>query len=101
MKKLFLIISISLIVLAVPSFLLLNGTKPDSVCAEPGTPYSGFVDPDKDNCPITDESYAKIADYNSKPKVGRILGLIMVTAGVGFGVAALVIKGGKPSANAL
>ena len=78
-----------LIVLAVVSFLFLNGAKPDTVCVEEGAPYSGFVDEEKDNCPISDESYQKIVDYDSKPKIGRIAGLVLGVAGVGVGVVGL------------
>ena len=56
--------AITLLVLGIVSFALqpVLDPKPDSVCVKDGAPSSGFVDSDKDDCPISDASYAKIAD---------------------------------------
>lgn len=78
-----------LIIVAIVAFLLLNGTKPETVCVADNAPSSGFVDPDKNDCPISDASYAKIADYNSKPKTGRIAGLVLGLMGVGVGIVGM------------
>lgn len=91
MKKILLSVSAGLIVLSVISFMFLNGSKPKVVCAAPGASYSGFVDEEKD-CPITDESYEAIRDYNSKPKVGRIVGAVLALSGVTVGIVGLVKK---------
>jgi hypothetical protein len=84
-----LLAAVALIVVGVLAFVLQPG-EPDSVCAPDGAPTSGFVDTEKD-CGITQESFNEIADYRSSPKPFRIAGLVLVLAGVGTGVASLVV----------
>ena len=99
-KKL-LIVAAALVVAGVLAFALQPG-EPEAVCVQEGTPSSGFVDEDQGGCPISIESYEEIADYRSAPKPFRIAGLLLLVAGVGAGVAALVIgrRGGASSPNA-
>lgn len=56
--------------------------KPKPVCVEEGAPYSGMVDPDQNDCGVSDASYAEIVDWESKPKPIRIAGLLLVIGGI-------------------
>lgn len=77
-----------LVVLGVLAIVLQPG-PPEGECVAEGAPSSGFVDSDS-GCAISDESYAEIADYNSSPKPFRIVGLLLVLAGVVTAVVTLV-----------
>jgi hypothetical protein len=77
------IVAAVLIVLGIVAFPLQNLGKPETVCAKPGTPTSGFADADKD-CGITIESYNEIRDFESGPKLFRIGGILLILVGVGF-----------------
>ena len=86
-KKL-LVIAAGLIVLGVLAFVLQPG-EPAGECALEGSPSSGWVD-EESGCPISIESYEEIADYRSSPKPFRIVGLVLVVAGLGVGVTGIV-----------
>ena len=86
-KKL-LVVAAGLIVLGVLAFVLQPG-EPAGECVPEGAPSSGFVDSES-GCPISNESYAEIADYRSSPKPFRIVGLVLVVAGLGVGITGIV-----------
>ncbi|RZQ63244.1 hypothetical protein [Amycolatopsis suaedae] len=86
-RKLF-FVAAALLVLGIASFLLQPG-GPDTECATPGGPTSGFYDQEK-GCPVSSESMREVADYNSSPKIFRIAGVVLVVAGAGVGIAGLV-----------
>lgn len=88
-KQKFLVIAAVLLVAGVLSFLLQPGA-PDPECVTDGGPSSGFVDGD---CQISIESYEEIRDYETGPKPFRILGLVLVVAGLGVGAYGLTRKG--------
>ncbi|RYJ05199.1 MAG: hypothetical protein EON52_12805 [Actinomycetales bacterium] len=80
--------AVVLVVVGVLAILLQPG-PPDGECVPDGTPSSGFTDSDS-GCAISQESYDKIADYNSSPKPFRIVGLVLILAGIVVGVVTLV-----------
>lgn len=84
------VLGLALILLGVLAFILQPG-PPDPVCAEAGTPSSGFVAEDDPNCAITIESYNEIRDYESSPKLFRIAGLFLVLGGVVASVVGLIL----------
>lgn len=88
----------ALVLVGVVAFLLQPGA-PDPECVPDGSPSSGFIDGD---CNISIESWEKIADHNSSPKPFRIVGLLLVLAGIVVGVVALVKrpKDGTPGSPA-
>lgn len=90
-RSLFLV-ALTLILAGIAAFVLqpVLDPKPDSVCAKPGAPYSGFVDSDKKDCNITDASYEAISDWESSPKPFRIAGLVLIIAGIVVGAVAIV-----------
>ena len=98
-KKSLLVAAVVLVVLGVFSMLFLNGSKPEAECSANNSRTSGFVDNEK-NCPISIESWTKINDYNSKPKLGRIAGLVLILGGVAVGVVGLVKKSGGANSPA-
>jgi len=77
-----------LLLLGALSFVLQPG-PPEPVCAAAGAPSSGFVDSDR-NCEITIESYDRIREYETSPKLFRIAGAGLVLVGLVVGVAGLV-----------
>ncbi len=87
-KSSLLLTALVLIVLGVVVIALQPG-GPDSECVSKNGPTSGFVDGKKD-CAISIESFNKMAEYSSKPKPFRIVGLLMVVAGLFVGVVAVV-----------
>ncbi|MCW2923548.1 MAG: hypothetical protein JWM98_952 [Thermoleophilia bacterium] len=90
-----------LIVLGVLCFVLqpVVFAEPDSVCAKPGQPTSGFQDDDKQDCAITQASYKQIADHDSQPKYLNIVGILLVLAGIVLAVVALVRRRRGPGAT--
>lgn len=92
------IAAISLIVLGVVSIALqpVVNPKPEAKCAAQGEPSSGFVDGDKSDCNITITSWNEISDWESSPKPLRIVGLVLILAGLVSGVVGVVrrIRGG-------
>jgi len=89
-KKLF-IAAAALVVLGIVS-ILLQPSGPDTECATPGGPTSGFVDQEK-GCAVTIESMAEVSDYSSDPKLFRIAGLFLILVGVGSGIGGVVAMG--------
>lgn len=87
-----------LVVLGIAAFPLQNLGRPDSVCAKEGAPTSGFIDDEKE-CGITQESFQKIADYDSKPQVWRIAGIVLIVAGVGMAVYGVTRKRRTPPSS--
>jgi hypothetical protein len=85
-----------LLLLGVLAFVLQPG-PPAPVCAEAGAPTSGFVDSDL-NCAITIESYNKIREYETSPKLFRFAGAGLVLLGLLVGVAG-VLKRSRPDEN--
>ncbi|TXG78177.1 hypothetical protein E6P97_00265 [Patescibacteria group bacterium] len=80
-------------VLIVAAVLLLafgGGKEPETECAPQGVPYSGMIDPDKGDCPISNESWERVMDYREKPKPLRMVGLVSAVSGIGFGIAAVI-----------
>ncbi|MCW2926193.1 MAG: hypothetical protein JWM86_161 [Thermoleophilia bacterium] len=96
-RRTLLSIALGLIALGAISFALqpVLDPKPDSVCVADGSPSSGFTDDDKDDCNVSIESYRKIADHDSKPKPFRIIGLVLVLAGIVTAVVALARGRGR------
>ena len=83
-------LGVALILLGVLAFILQPG-PPDPACAEPGAPTSGFVAEDDPNCALTIESFNELRDYETSPKLFRIVGLVLVLGGVVVGVVGLVL----------
>ncbi|WP_121254832.1 hypothetical protein [Nocardioides ferulae] len=81
--RIWLALGLLLMLLGVVVFLLQPG-PPDGECVPEGAPSSGWVISD---CPMSEESYAEIRDYETSPKPFRIAGLILVVTGL----AALVV----------
>ena len=89
MTKRLLAVAAALVVVGVVVILLQPG-PPEAECVPEGTPSSGFVDTDKD-CPISQESWDEISEWNSSPKPFRIAGALLVLVGIVTGVVALVV----------
>ena len=88
------LLAVALVALGVISFALQSvvSPKPDTVCVDAGRPSSGFVDGDKSDCPISQKSYEKFANWESSPKPFRIMGSVLILAGLIVGVVATVRK---------
>lgn len=76
-----------------------RGEEPQLECAPEGEATSGFVDHDKDDCPISIESWNEYSEWRSQPQPVKIAGLfagvVGVGLGVGVGVTAIVQKSRK------
>ena len=72
-----------LVVLAVALFLLPTPGEPDLVCVANNAPSSGFVNEDKVDCPISTESFNEHTDWESKPKLDNIAGLVLIIGAIG------------------
>ena len=81
-KQLFALAGV-LVVLAFALFILPTPGEPDLVCVADNAPSSGFVNEDKDDCPISTASYNEYRDWESKPKLDNIAGVILLVGGVG------------------
>jgi len=83
------LIAVSLLTLGIFSFVLqpVVNPKPDPVCVADNKPSSGFVDSDK-KCNISIASWNKIADWESSPKPFRIVGSVLILAGIAIGIGA-------------
>ncbi|GAA2075732.1 hypothetical protein GCM10009821_13620 [Aeromicrobium halocynthiae] len=79
--------------------VLLQPGPPEAECVPEGTPSSGFVDSDRD-CPISQESWAEISEWRSLPKPFRILGALLVLAGVVMAGVAVVVGRRRGDAEA-
>lgn len=90
----------ALILLGIGVFML-QPAAPQGECVPEGEPYSGWMDPDQDNCPISEESYREILDWETSPKPFRMAGAGIALVGIGFGVAAGVkaVRGKKPGGD--
>jgi hypothetical protein len=86
-----LVLAAVLVALGILAFSLQGLGKPEVECAEEGAPSSGFVD-DESGCPITQQSFEEIRDYESGPQVFRIAGLVLIVTGAGAGVYGLTRK---------
>ncbi|MGJ9413313.1 hypothetical protein ACHAAC_11460 [Aeromicrobium sp. CF4.19] len=88
-KNLLLAVAAALVVLGALSIVLQPG-PPESECVPDDVPSSGFVDEEKD-CNISQESWEEISEHNSSPKPFRIVGALLVLAGLVTAVVALVV----------
>lgn len=79
-----------MVVLGVVLMVMPTPGEPDLVCAPDGAPSSGYADGDQDDCPVTIESANRYNDWASGPRWDNIAGLVLVVAGIGTGVVALV-----------
>lgn len=95
-SKLF-VAALALVVLGVLAIFLEPGA-PDAECVPDGAPSSGFVD-DESGCAISIESFEKIADHNAKPKPFRIVGLLLIVAGVVVAIVATVRRVRSPGSD--
>lgn len=92
------LLSLAGILLVVGGLLLAfgdwRGPEPSVECAQKGTATSGFK---TDACPdgTTIESQRAWFDWNSSPRVGRIIGLGVVGLALVTGVAGLVVRSKK------
>lgn len=92
-------VAVGLLLLGVLSFALQPG-PPDPECASAGAPSSGFVDEDNPSCAITIESYNKIREHETSPKLFRIVGLGLIASGLVVGVVGLVKRPRRPGDGA-
>lgn len=83
--------AVGLIVAGLLFMFVVPTGEPELECAEDTTRTSGFVD-DESGCPISIESYDEYQDWESSPKPTRIIGLVLVVAGLGAGITAAVKK---------
>lgn len=81
-------VSVALVLIGVVTIFLQPG-GPEAECVPDGAPSSGFVD-EESGCAISAESFDEISDYNSSPKPFRIVGLLLIVAGVVVAVVATV-----------
>ena len=88
MTKRLLTVAAALVAVGVVLIVLQPG-PPEAECVPEGTPSSGFVDTDQD-CPISQESWERISDWESSPKPFRIAGALVILAGIVTGGVALV-----------
>lgn len=88
-KPLLLIIAGILIVVGI-SLIAFQPGPPDTVCVGENEPSSGFVDSEKDDCPISIESWAEISEHESGPQWFNIGGVVFIVAGVATGGVALL-----------
>jgi len=98
-KKVLLTVAGVLILLGVVSFLFLNPSEPEAECASDPNRTSGFVSEEKD-CAISIESYNEIREYETSAKPGRIIGLVLIVAGLVVGGVALVAGRKSPTSPA-
>ncbi|OZM74706.1 hypothetical protein CFN78_00185 [Amycolatopsis antarctica] len=96
-KKLY-FAALALVVLGVVS-ILLQPSGPDTECAPPGGPTSGYFDQEK-GCAVTMESMDEVGDYYSSPKLFRIAGVFLVVVGIGTGIGGVVAMGKSRRKNA-
>ena len=92
------VVAAVLVVLGILAFPLQNLGEPKAECAAKGAPSSGFVDDDS-GCPITQESYDEIREYESAPKPWRIAGLVLILGGLGLAGYAVIRKRQRPEAE--
>lgn len=90
-KQLFTLAAV-LIVLGLALFVIPTPGEPALECVSQSAPSSGFVDDDQDGCPVSTESYNKYRDWESKPKLDNIAGVILLLGGVGAAVVAVLRK---------
>ena len=79
-----------MLVLGVVLMVMPTPGEPDMTCAPEGTPPSGVIDRSQGDCMVTPESANEYSDWASGPRWDNIAGLVLVVAGLGTGVTALV-----------
>lgn len=63
-------------------FIDSRGAEPELVCVDEGMPYSGFSDPEQDDCGVSDESYELWSAWDAQGNRGLGVGIVLVAAGV-------------------